>query len=148
MTENGHSHRAMSAMLYGDTTFSESCYNALKGGNFKVTSTDHANAVKDIILCLKENRVEFCRNAYLVHAISKIVMVKEINIDRLKRKIKSHAYTLKNELSTNKFLDAFENLYNRNVRCGEKIPLKWLANGNVYTKLSDDHTDINGTDES
>jgi hypothetical protein len=61
----------------------------------------------------------------LVRAISKALLVKKLDLVRLKSKLKAHKVPVEKQISIDGYLDLFELVYKRNSK--DKLPFAFLA---------------------
>lgn len=117
---------AISLMAGNMASGHSTCQTKFKLGTYVVNKdSDHANIVKDIVLCMQRNGVEFASTGLIVSAISKIVFVPQFDVEKMKKKIKLFSPMIKKKPNLEEYLLMLEDLYN--YKSGKKIPLKFLA---------------------
>jgi hypothetical protein len=114
------------SLLAGESAGSHNKSNAFKRGTYKLGDQTHANQVKAIVLHMKKCGIKFATNSLLVQALSKVLRVDTIDINRLKDKIGSHAARFEKQPNLQKYIEAIEAIYNRQSKT--KVPLAFLAN--------------------
>lgn len=114
------------SMLMGHTASGSEPTRAIKTGEYRAKSNKHAEAVKEIVLCMKKHGIKFYNSTPLVEAISKVVAVPAFSLVHLKSKIKAFPYAVEKKATLDQYLDMLEALYNRQSK--QKIPLKFMAN--------------------
>jgi len=116
------------SMLAGETAGSGHYGARAKSGQFRVNKdSNHATAVKDIILLCKNSEVEFYNKSLFVQALSRVLKVKELDLKRLKSKIKLFGVVMKKKATLDQHLEQLEEIYNRNSTEKTRLPLKFLA---------------------
>ena len=85
----------------------------------------HANLVKEIVLFMKDKKINFASNDLFIRALSKILWVKEFDIARFKMKISSHKALFEKQPDLYSYVDLIEAIYNRQAK--EKLPLTFLT---------------------
>lgn len=124
--ETGINISSAASMLMGQSAGSGNCQIPLRSGTYKVNQKcNHAEIVKDIVLCLKKNGVKFYNTDFLVQAISKVAWVDQFSPDIMKAKIKHFAHLIEKKANLEQYLTLLEELYNRQSR--STIPLKFFA---------------------
>jgi len=124
--ETGINISSAASMLMGQSAGSGNCQAPLRNGTYKVNQKcNHAEIVKDIVLCLKKNGVKFYNTDFLVQAISKVAWVDQFSPDIMKAKIKHFAHLIEKKANLDQYLTLLEELYNRQSR--SSIPLKFFA---------------------
>jgi hypothetical protein len=124
--ETGISLSLAASMLGGNSAGTGNFGPLFKTGNFKIKKNcDHAHTVGDVVLLMKKCGIAFASTPYAVQAISKIAWIEDIDIPKLKSKIKLFASLFEKKANLEQYLDLFEDIYNRQSR--EKVPLAFLA---------------------
>jgi len=114
------------SMLMGQTAGSGNWGERFKRGNYQINrSSNHAAIMKDLVLLCKTCGVEFYNKSLFVQALSRVVFTKEVDLSRLKTKIKKFAHAMSKRSSLDQYLEMFEELYN--WKSTSKIPVKFLA---------------------
>lgn len=114
------------SLLAGESAGSGNKTDAFKRGVYKLGDPTHANQVKAVILHMKKCGIPFASNSLFVQALSKVLRVDTVDINRLKSKIGTHAAHFEKQPTLQKYLEAIEAIYNR--RSNAKAPLAFLAN--------------------
>jgi len=103
-----------------------SCQIKFKLGTYEINKdSDYAEKVKRLVLHLKKHGIEYSNTTLCVTALSKILLVKELDIDKFENKIKKFSEIIKKKPNLEEYLSMFEEVYN--YKSGKKIPLKFLA---------------------
>jgi hypothetical protein len=114
------------SMLGGHSAGSGNFGLMFKMGEFKIKKdSNHADTVRDIVLCFKKYGVPFYNTNLLVQAISRVAWVKEFESSRMKSKIKICAGFVEKKANLEQYESMLEEIYNRQSK--SKIPLKFLA---------------------
>jgi len=121
------------SMLGGHSAGSGNFGLVFKTGEFKVKkNSNHANTVKDLVLCFKKYGVPFYNANLLVQAISRVVWVNEFEPSRMKSKIKICAGFIEKKANLEQYVAMLEEIYNRQSK--SKIPLKFLADATAKSR--------------
>lgn len=124
--ETGISIGLAMAMLGGHSAGSNNFNEKFKVGAFKAKKTSyHAEAVKDVLLYMKQCGIGIYNKSIMVQGVSKIMWVEKLNIAQLKIKIKKHPEMFKKAATLDQCLEMLEYIYN--YKSQTKIPLKFLA---------------------
>lgn len=114
------------SMLSGHTAGTGNFNQEFREGTFKVReNSNHAEIVKEMVLCCKKYGIKFCNTNLLVHAFSKIAWVDQFDLSKMKVKIKKFPFVIEKKANLDQYLTMLEELYNRQSQ--SKIPLKYLA---------------------
>jgi len=113
-------------LLGGGLASSNNKGKAYKAGTYKVTNTDLANAVGDIVLYLKSIGIPWAANSLLVNAIAKVLFVPQVDFTFLKKKLKSGKELIRKQPNIASYLSMIEEIYNHRNR-NTKMPLAFLA---------------------
>lgn len=98
---------------------------SFKQGTYKVKQPNQADTIKEYLEYCKNLGIE-CYNAnHFVNAFSRLLFVKEFNIDLMTDKTTKYKPLFEKKLNLDQYLDMFEDVYNRQGH--QKIPLKFLA---------------------
>lgn len=100
--------------------------NKIKSGTFKVKTTEHIDKVISVVDQLKQAGIEFATHKNLVIAISKVVSVDAISINRLLSQIKKHFSKIRKQPSSAGYLESIDTVYNSGT--SNRIPLVFWAN--------------------
>lgn len=124
--ETGINISSSASMLMGQSAGSGNCQIPLRNGTYKANDKcNHANIVKDIVLCLKKYGVKYYNNDFLVQAISKVAWVDQFDHNVLKQKIKVFSHLIDKKANVDQYLTLLEEIYNKQSRTS--IPLKFFA---------------------
>jgi len=115
------------SLLSGESANSSNKVNAFKDGRYKLGDMVHANDVKDVVLHARECGIKFASNNAFVRAISKVLRVDELSIDRLKQKISVHRAKLENKATLSEHVSELEKIYNIGSATGNRLPLAFMA---------------------
>ena len=121
----GISRNLAASMLHGECAGSGNASVKIKNGTFVINNMAHAEEVAELIAFLTQHKVEFAILKNMVIAISQMLMVPEFDKKTFKKKVESHAYTMKKPRSLHDALESIEDVYNR--KSGLKIPLAFRA---------------------
>lgn len=114
-----------SGLLYGHTT-NGNCGKVFKSGGFEVRDVQYAATCARIFSAIKEHAPESAnRNA--MAAISACVRVEKFDAERFIHAISRRPELLKRYGTREAYLEAFERVYNDQLRAKTSIPLKFLA---------------------
>jgi hypothetical protein len=100
--------------------------NEFKFGDFKITSMEHAHDVATVVMHCKKHGISWAANNKFVSALSRILLVKEVDMDHLKHKISTFAHMVEKQPTIATYAEMLEKIYNRQSKT--KIPLVFLAN--------------------
>lgn len=113
------------SMFYGNQAGSGNYNDPFKAGTFKIKDRTQAQTVADIVAHMKNCGVD-CYNAQLlVKAISRILYVKEFDVETFKMKVRSHTHMITRQANEKEYMNMIEAVYNRQNK--DKIPLAFLA---------------------
>lgn len=114
------------SMLTGQSAGSGNYQQLFRTGNYKTNpKSNHAEVVKDLVLCCKKHGIKFYNTDLLVQAFSKIAWVDQFSAEHMKNKIKNFAPLIEKKANLDQYLVMLEDIYNR--KCQSKIPLKYFA---------------------
>lgn len=114
------------SMFSGEEAGSHNKGPAFKGGRYSISDPTHAETVGDIVLYLKNKcKISWAADSRLVQAISKMVKCKEFDVDRFKKKARTHKYLIEKKPNMGAYLEMMETIYNRQAQ--EKIPIAFIA---------------------
>lgn len=122
------------AILGGQTAGSNGKCEAFKQGRFTLGNMSNANAIAEIVSCLKDNGIDFATNSNFVKAISMVVWVKEFKVSEMKKKISVNRALIIRQPTKDAYLDMLQDIYNRQRR-REKIPLAFMAKEAAKSRL-------------
>jgi hypothetical protein len=124
--DTGISLSLAASMLMGQCAGSGNYHAAFRIGSYKVNhNSQHANIVKELVLCCKRAGVTFYNTNLLVMAFSKIAFVDQFDLDHMKSKIRLFPTLFEKKANLDQYLMLVEDIYNRQSR--KKIPLKYLS---------------------
>jgi len=116
------------SMLAGQTAGGGNVTPKFKRGQFSVNKTsNHAQLVKEIVLLCKACEVPFYNKDLFVKALSRVLWVQDLDMKRLKSKIKLFGGDMKRKATLDQHLEQIEEIYNRNSTSKARLPLKFLA---------------------
>lgn len=120
------------SMLGGEMASSGNKRIPFKTGEYKVTEQGrvHARLVANIANIMKSNGLVFAIERQCIMALSRIISAGQIDVDRLKKKIKAFPEYVSKQATVDKYMDMFEAVYNRQTQ-GAKIPLVMLTNNAI-----------------
>jgi len=114
------------SMLMGHTAGSVNWRAKFNNGEYKINrDSNHARVMKEIILLCRDSEIGFYRNNLFIQAMSRVVRVKELDLKRLKTRLKLFAPTMKKQATMDQYLEMIQDVYNRKHTA--KLPLKFLA---------------------
>ena len=113
------------SLVGGESSGSHNFVNAFKDGRYKIGNQLHANQIKNIIFHIKKVGVAFATSALFLQALSKVLRVKEVDMERLKSKISVHSSYFERQPNVESYLDAIEAIYNRQSK--DRVPVAFLA---------------------
>lgn len=106
---------SVSMTLLGGKSATESGWHSekFKDGLFKVGNPTHANNVGEMVIFCEELGIKFCRNSRFVMALSRVMLVDGLDIEELRKKIKSHIYFVEKQPDMAGYIRMLEKVYNR-----------------------------------
>jgi len=114
------------AMMRGQLASSvRNVAESLKTGRFKIKERQHANIVGEIVQLMKAKGVIGYKNANLVNAISRIVMVPQFDMKRMQKKIKTFSSMIGRRSTVKDYVQMLEDVYN--YKDSNKVPLLFMA---------------------
>jgi len=114
------------SILMGQTAGSGGYAERFKGGRFKVNNkSNHAEIMREMVLLCKARGIEFYNKSLFVHALSRVVYTKEVDLKRLKSKINKFSHIMTKRANLEQYLDMLDELYN--WKSASKIPVKFLS---------------------
>jgi len=113
------------ALMTGNLNVAASASAAYKGGRFKITTAQHANNVGDMILFCATLGFKEAKDNRFVAAISRVLLIEDIDTARLRSKLQWQVASLKPQVSMKDYLGLLEEIYNKGT--DTKIPLSFLA---------------------
>lgn len=127
--ETGINISVATSLFYGHVAGSN---NAIKDGGFfegefKIKNYKLPYMVADIVLHLKEIGITFATNTRLVSAISMLYWVDAFDIERFKKKSRSHKSLFEKQADVSSYLSMIEKIYNKQTKEKEKVNLSFLA---------------------
>jgi hypothetical protein len=108
--------------------------NAFKEGRFQVGNLPFGQTVGHTLGALRGHIP--VADLRLVRAIIKVLQVKGISIDRLIKKLVSHASMFERQGTWMKYVELIERLYNSHVQSGDRLSLVFAVDQMVRTKKS------------
>lgn len=96
-----------------------------KDGLFKIKVPNQSREIYDYLMLCKSLGIECYKSHHFVNAISRIMFIKEIDFNVMKKKTKQYKMLFEKKLNLDQFLDMLEDIYNRQAQ--KKVPLKFLA---------------------
>lgn len=127
-TKNNISVSCAANMLYGQLPSSNNVSEYIKDGSYKVKNIEFADRCISIFKLFK-GFDEICCHRNLLTACAKVALVKEFDINRFEKKIFKNQSLVKNEHSSDNFMEMIEDIYNRNS--SDKLNIKFLAQEEV-----------------
>jgi len=113
--------------MFGGYTAGSGIYaGPFKSGAFKIKDTDHPSIVADLVAVARSAGFKGSTIRNFVIALSKVAKTAEIDLPRLKAKMKAHPYLLQKQTSVDGYLAMLEEVYNR--QRADKVPLAFMAN--------------------
>lgn len=125
MDATGIGLQASIAMLGGRGAASGVNVSTFESGTFRVIETEHANVVGDVVLHCVKCGVPFARSMRFVGALSKVIRVPIVDVDRLMRRIQSNPAMMILQPTVNAYIALLESVYNRQSQ--EKLAISHLA---------------------
>jgi hypothetical protein len=113
------------SLLAGESAGSSNKMKAFKDGRYRLGNPFHAKLVKDVVLHMRDHGIDFANCSTFVQALSKALWIEEFNVDRFKRKVEKHGYTMKRRSMIRDCLNEIEDLYNRASR--DRLSIVFLA---------------------
>ena len=113
------------SILGGELAASNNKSDSFKNGTYKINDGGRGDVISQIVKAMKKNGVKFATHSNLVLAISRIVFIKELDLNRLVSKIKTFAHFIEKQPCTESYIKMIEDIYNR--QAGKKVPLAFLA---------------------
>ena len=113
------------SMLGGESAGSNNKGKLFKNGVFKISDSQHAEIVGDIVIYLKRIGIKFANANLFVQAISRCVWVKEFLPSVFKNKCKTFKALVEKQQNLEGYLQMIDSIYNRQSK--KKIPLQHLA---------------------
>jgi hypothetical protein len=114
------------SMMAGQICDSNNRTTKIKGGEFSIKDRKHPLKVVDMILFCKQRGVSWANQKSFVQAISSILLVEQMDIERLKSKVANYTSLVKKQPSKDEYIRMLEEVYNfRNGQ--DRIPLFFLA---------------------
>ena len=107
-------------LIQKDGRWSYYC-EAFKNGEFKIGNTTHAERVGQTVIYCDELGIDFSRNSRFVWALSKVMHVDGLEVEELKKKIKSHIYMMTKQADIAGYVQMLEKVYNR--QRGQKLAI-------------------------
>lgn len=110
------------SMFWGDAAGSGNASTAIKEDRFKVRNRQHPMQVAAVVDAMRTAGVKFAANSFLVQAVSKVLLVPEVDLQQFLRQIRNHHEVIEKQPHLQGYLSMLEMLYNR-ARKKKKFPL-------------------------
>lgn len=117
------------ALIAGEGAGSNNHMVRFKEGTFKAGDYRHAAMVKDIVLHMKANGIDFAHQTLVVNAISKVLMLSEFDAQLFKHKISTFSAIFVKKQNLQQYLELIEEIYNFR-QSKQRLPIAFLAEQN------------------
>jgi hypothetical protein len=115
-------------MLAGELAASHNKYPGFKAGNYRVTPAgrQHAEAVARLVAAAKEAGSAFATTTPFVQAASRVVIVEEVDLTELERRLGKWNHLLERQRSIRDYVLSLEQVYNHASK-ERRLPLAFLS---------------------
>jgi hypothetical protein len=125
--KHGYTMAIAASLVGGDSAGSGNKVKDVKSGKFSVSDMKHAKDVAAITDLCRDVNIKFATSTAFVSAVSAVLRVDRLDIERLKTKIKTHSHRMTKRGTRNEYLDEIEALYNTKTTSKFSVPLAFLA---------------------
>lgn len=125
------------------TSYGGGINDAFKAGKFKVVNLNFGQTVGHVLGALRGHIP--VADLRLVRALVRVLKLKDLSIDRLIKKLVSHAAMFERQGTWMKYVEVIEHCYNRNVPLDERLSMVFQVDKNERAKRSEQSTRGNKT---
>ena len=125
MKRTGIAIGAAISLLGGELPSSSNKIKAFKSGTYEIKGTEHAEVIGNLILYLKGVGISWAANSLFVGALSRTIKIPSLDVQLLKKKLKSHKALIEKQPSIQGYVAMLEKLYN--TRNKNPLPVLFLS---------------------